>query len=119
MGKKDDLNHKLLNKNELETLKDLYIKNRITSMTEEDLRAFVKTIIQDQIKGTVGDEEEREAWKEMKEFYRDSFEEIVLDIKKKSLGSDNNNLSLEEIEYSRRLKMLEIQKESETKNDMW
>ena len=108
-----------LSSKQLEKLKDNYITSKINAMSVDDLKDFVCTIITDQVKGTVGNQEEREAWKEMNEFYRDSFVEIVLDIKKKSLGSDNNNLSLEEIEYSRRLKMLEIQKESETKNDMW
>ena len=35
-------------------------------MTESDLRNFVKEIIIDQIKGTVGNAEEKEAWEEIK-----------------------------------------------------
>ena len=117
--KKEELNHKFLSKSELDNLKDIYIISKLNSMNENDLRAFVKAIIQDQIKGTVGDEEEREAWKEMKDFFKDFFEEKVIEIKKKSLDAKENNLTDEEIEYKRRLKLLELQKESESKSDMW
>ena len=63
----EELNYKDLSENELDTLKDMYISSRVNSMTESDLRQFVKEIIIDQIKGTVGNAEEKEAWGEIKD----------------------------------------------------
>ena len=50
----EELTYKDLSNKELDTLKDMYISSRVNSMTEADLRKFVKEIIIDQIKGTVG-----------------------------------------------------------------
>ena len=58
----DELSYKDLSENELDALKDIYISSRVNNMTESDLRKFVKEIIIDQIKGTVGNAEEKEAW---------------------------------------------------------
>ena len=63
----EELTYKDLSETELDTLKDIYISSRVNSMTESDLRKFVKEIIIDQIKGTVGNAEEKEAWEEMKD----------------------------------------------------
>ena len=50
----EELTYKDLSETELESLKDMYISSRVNTMTESDLRKFVKEIIIDQIKGTVG-----------------------------------------------------------------
>ena len=41
----EELTYKDLSGNELDTLKDMYISSRVDSMTESDLRKFVKEII--------------------------------------------------------------------------
>ena len=64
----EEINFKDLSKPELDNLKDLYVENRLSKMTESDLRSFVKGAIEDQIKGTVGNEEEKEVWLEMKDY---------------------------------------------------
>ena len=93
-----------LSKRELEKLKDLYVASRINNMSTEELTSFVKISIEDQIKGTVGNEEEREAWKEMKDFFQGDFE-----------GKVNS------IELERRLKLVEQRKNEKDKEneDMW
>ena len=42
----EELNYKDLSKSELDDLKDKYISSRINSMSEKDLRLFVKEIIE-------------------------------------------------------------------------
>ena len=56
----EELNYKDLTEKELDSLKDMYISSRVNSMTEADLREFVREIIIDQTKGTVGNAEEKE-----------------------------------------------------------
>ena len=46
----EELTYKDLNEAELDTLKDMYISSRVNSMTESDLRKFVKEIFIDHIK---------------------------------------------------------------------
>tara|TARA_B100000214_G_scaffold241825_1_gene177131 strand:- start:187 stop:396 length:210 start_codon:yes stop_codon:yes gene_type:complete len=68
----EEITYKDLSKTELDTLKDMYITSRVSNMTESDLRQFVKEIIIDQIKGTVGNAEEREAWEEIKDHFSEA-----------------------------------------------
>ena len=65
----EELTYKDLSEKELDTLKDIYIASRVNSMNESELRKFVKEIIIDQIKGTVGNAEEKEAWEEIKDHF--------------------------------------------------
>ena len=74
-----EINFKDLSKSELEILKDNYVASRLACMTEADLIAFAKAVIEDQVKGTVGNEEEKEAWEEIKEHFKENFD---LEIKK-------------------------------------
>ena len=116
----DELTYKDLSQSELDYLKDMYISSRVDSMTEQDLRKFVKEIIIDQIKGTVGNAEEREAWEEIKEHYSVDFGKKILEVKEKS--NKNNKLDLkspEEIEFNRRLALLKQQQEEKASKDMW
>ena len=76
----EELTYKDLSNNELEALKDMYISSRVNSMTETDLRKFVKEIIIDQIKGTVGHAEEKEAWEEIKDHFSEDLSKKILEV---------------------------------------
>ncbi len=114
----EEINFKDLNDLELDKLKDLYVESRLQSMSEEDLRTFVRISIEDQIKGTVGNQEEKEAWLEMKEFFKDDFDSKILFVRK---GNQAVQLSPEEEELEKRKNLLEKRKkEKESKiEDMW
>ena len=71
---KEEITFKDLNKHQLEVLKETYIKSRLEMMNESDLRKFVKEVLELQVNGTVGNEEEKEIWKEMKEYFKGDFE---------------------------------------------
>ncbi len=79
----EELTYKDLSNKELDTLKDMYISSRVNSMTETDLRKFVKEIIIDQIKGTVGNAEEKEAWEEIKDHFSEDLSTKILEVKEK------------------------------------
>ena len=116
----DEITYKDLSQAELDTLKDMYITSRVSSMTENDLRKFVKEIIVDQIKGTVGNAEEREAWGEIKEHFSDDLTEKILEVKR--ICNKNRKVELksqEEIEFDRRLGLLKQQQEEKSSKDMW
>ena len=116
----EELSYKDLSKNELEALKDMYISSRVEKMTESELRKFVREIIIDQIKGTVGNAEEREAWEEIKDHFSDDLSDKILEVKRKC--NKNNKVdhkSPEEIEFDRRLGLLRQQQEENSNKDMW
>ena len=116
----EELTYKDLSNKELDTLKDMYISSRVNSMTESDLRNFVKEIIIDQIKGTVGNAEEKEAWEEIKDHFSEDLSKKILEVKEKC--NKNNKViqkSPEEIEFDRRLGLLKQQQEDQSSNDMW
>ena len=71
--KKNSLHYSDLSKKELEFLKDTYVQEKINSMNEKELKNFVFDSIQHQIKDTIGNEEETEAWREMQNFFNESF----------------------------------------------
>ena len=116
----EELTYKDLNEKELDALKDMYISSRVNAMSESDLRKFVKEIIIDQIKGTVGNAEEREAWEEMKDHFSDEFSNKILEVKEK-LNKNNKveQKSPEELEFDRRLGLLKQQQEEQSSKDMW
>ncbi len=116
----DELTYKDLTETELDTLKDMYISSRVNAMTESELRKFVKEIIIDQIKGTVGNAEEKEAWEEIKDHFSDDLSKRILEVKEKC--NKNNKViqkSPEEIEFDRRLGLLKQQQEEQPTKDMW
>ena len=49
-------------------------------MSENELRKFVKEVLELQVRGTVGSEEEREVWKEMKDYFKDDFEKKIQEV---------------------------------------
>ena len=72
-----------LSRKELELLKDIYIDLKVKSMNNNDLKDFAFQNISLQIKNTVGNDEELEAWKEMEEFFKNEFVNIIKDIQVK------------------------------------
>ena len=118
--KDEAISFKDLTKAQLDALKDLYIDSRVDSMSEVDLRKFVKEVLDLQVRGTVGNEEEREVWKEMKDHFEENFEEKIKAVIKEK-GSKEVVISPEEEEFKKRLEVLEQRKkeESETNVDMW
>ncbi len=116
----EEFTYKDLSKSELDNLKDIYISSKVDSMTENDLREFVKEIIIDQVKGTVGNAEEKEVWDEIKEHFSDNLSKMILEVKQKYSKNPHIELkSQEEIEFNRRLGLLKKQQEEKQSNDMW
>ena len=116
----EELTYKDLNENELDILKDMYISSRVNTMTESELRKFVKEIIVDQIKGTVGNAEEKEAWDEIKDHFSEDLSKKILEVKEKcNKNPKAEQKSQEEIEFDRRLGLLKQQQEDESSKDMW
>ena len=116
----EELTYKDLSEKELDTLKDMYISSRVNTMTESDLRKFVREIIKDQIKGTVGNAEEKEAWEEIKDHFSQDLSQKILEVKDKcNKNYKINQKTPEEIEFDRRLGLLKQQQEEQSSNDMW
>ena len=115
---KEEINFKDLNDLELYKLKDIYVESRLAIMSEDDLRNFVSISFDDQIKGTVGNQEEKEAWLEMKEYFKDDFEDKILIVRK---GNQIEQLTPEEEELEKRKDLLEKRRnEKDSKaEDMW
>ena len=120
MNKMEELTYKDLSTTELDTLKDMYISSRINAMTESELRQFVKEIIIDQIKGTVGNAEEKEAWQEIKDHFAEDLTRKIVEVKEKCNKKNKvEQKSPEEIEFDRRLGLLKQQQEEQPSKDMW
>ena len=112
---KKKLNYSDLSNKELGLLKDIYIDLKVKSMNINDLKEFATEHISLQIKNTIGNDEELEAWHEMEEFFKDEFDNTIRNVQIK-LGSkkgENTNLSIEEI------KPHIAEKNKEKKLDMW
>ena len=107
-----------LSNEQLENLKEYYIQKKIESMSHQDLKQFVQEIISLQINGTIGKEEEMEAWREMSVFFGEEFEKIIIQIQTKF--SDYKNVHDTEIDSQKsRAELLERNKIFEEKKDMW
>ncbi len=116
----EELTFKDLSEKELDTLKDMYISSRVNKMTESELRTFVKEVIVDQVKGTVGNAEEKEAWEDIKDHFSENLSQKILEVKEKC--NKNHKVvqkSPEEIEFDRRLGLLKQQQEENSSQDMW
>ena len=112
---KQKINYSDLSKKELELLKDIYIDLKVKSMNINDLKDFAFENISLQIKNTIGNEEELEAWQEMEDFFKDEFLNTIQDIqiKLKSKNDELTNLNIEE-------KTLAVEDTVEDKKlDMW
>ena len=112
---KKQINHSDLSAIELELLKDAYIELKVKSMNHNDLKNFVIENISLQIKSTIGNDEELEAWSEMKDFFKDEFENKIqqIQIKMDSKQGNQNNLNTDgrKLDYE--------EKEEDKKLDMW
>ena len=117
----DEITYKDLTEAELNYLKDMYISSRLNSMSENDLRLFVREIIIDQIKGTVGNAEEREAWEDIKDHFSEDLSLKIREVKEKFSKKKKEELkSPEEIEFDKRLILLKKQQEKDNAStDMW
>ena len=112
---KKKINYSDLSNKELELLKDIYIDLKVKSMNINDLKGFAFENISLQIKNTIGNEEELEAWQEMEDFFKDEFLNTIQDIqiKLKSKNDELTNLNIEE-------KTLAVEDTVEDKKlDMW
>ena len=116
--KKNKFNYSDFSRKELESLKEYYITEKVNNMNESELRQFANEVISHQIKHTIGDEEEKEAWEEIENFFNDNFEFILEGIKKKfeTTNKDSKVESKTEISYIREQGNDENKKE---KIDMW
>ena len=111
---KKEINYSDLTAKELELLKDTYINLKVKSMNNNDLKDFAFENISLQIKNTIGNDEEYEAWSEMEAFFKDEFENTIQDIQIKIRSKDNEltNLNIKE-------KPSHEDKEENKKIDMW
>tara|TARA_Y100001978_G_scaffold63064_1_gene56602 strand:+ start:208 stop:552 length:345 start_codon:yes stop_codon:yes gene_type:complete len=112
---KNQINYSDLTPKELELLKDTYIHLRVKGMNNNDLKDFAIENIGLQIKSTIGNDEELEAWQEMEKFFKDEFENTIQNIKIKmsSKTVDHNKLTTE-VE-----KLSNENKNEDKKLDMW
>ena len=112
---KKKINYSDLSSKELERLKDVYIDLKVKSMSNNDLKNFAFENISLQIKNTIGNDEELEAWEEMEDFFKDEFHNIIqeIQIKMRSKNGEVSNLKIEE-------KKLDTEDSGEDKKiDMW
>ena len=112
---KKKINYSDLSNKELEMLKDIYIDLKVKSMNINDLKGFAFENISLQIKNTIGNEEELEAWQEMEDFFKDEFLNTIqnIQIKLKSKNDELTNLNIDE-------KKLVVEDTAEDKKlDMW
>ena len=107
-------------KYQLDSLKDLYLDSLLESMTEVDLKKLAREVLDLQVNGTVGNDEEREVWNEMKEHFGKDFEENIKEVINVKL-EEKIELSPEEQEFKKRLDVLEKRKEEQNQKDidMW
>ena len=103
-----------LSPKELELLKDTYIDLKVKNMNINDLKEYVIENLSLQIKSTIGDDEELEAWNEMEEFFNDEFEHIIQDlqIKMRSQNGEHKKINTENL-------ALEAENKEKKKLDMW
>ena len=116
--KKKSITFADLSKKQLQHLKEIYIENKVESMSHKELKEYVLEIISHQINDTIGKEEEMEAWKEMSTFYGDQFEIIVLEIQQKYKNQEILD-NFQEDTKEHRLELLEKNSIENQKQDMW
>ena len=112
---KKQFNYSDLSPKELELLKEIYIDLKVKSMSLADLKEFATDNISLQIKNTIGNDEELDAWKDMEEFFKDEFEDTIKDIQMK-IGSKN---TAQTDPIIRQVKVETANKEDVKKLDMW
>ena len=112
---KKKLNYSDLSTKELDLLKEIYVDLKVKSMNNNDLRDFAVENITLQIKNTIGNEEELEAWHEMEDFFKDKFEITIqeLQLKMRSKNGETAKSDMKEI------KLDNEEKGNDKKLDMW
>ena len=116
--KKKSLTYSDLSRKQLEKLKEFYIQKKVESMSHQELKQYVLEIISHQIKDTIDNEEEMEAWREMSDFFGEKFEIIILEIQTKYI--DEKNIMETEIDSQKqRIELLEKNNLDQDKTDMW
>tara|TARA_Y100000589_G_C26831225_1_gene498047 strand:- start:129 stop:488 length:360 start_codon:yes stop_codon:yes gene_type:complete len=116
--KKNKFTYSDFSRKEIENLKEYYVTEKVKSMSESELRQFVHENISYQVKNTIGNEEEQEAWDEIEKFFSDKFETILEDIKSK-LEATNQNWKIETKKTSSNTKNKENDEIKNEKIDMW
>ena len=111
---KKQLNYAELSRKELELLKEIYVDQKVKSMSFSDLKNFATENISLQIMNTIGNEEELEAWQEMETFFKDEFENTIKSIKIKNESKEEEKTSLSNDE-----KKFETENKEDKKIDMW
>ena len=112
---KKKINYSDLSRKELELLKDIYIDLKVKSMSNSDLIDFAIENISLQIKNTIGEDEELEAWKEMEDFFKEKFHNKIEDVQIK-MRSKNDGLT----DFNNEEKKPAIEDKCEDKKlDMW
>tara|TARA_Y100001970_G_scaffold294233_1_gene448877 strand:+ start:1535 stop:1900 length:366 start_codon:yes stop_codon:yes gene_type:complete len=115
----EEITFRALTKEELEDLKEIYLSNKIDGMNMKELQTFVRDVLEHQVKSTVGDEEEKEVWEEMKLFFKNDFSEIITTIKKENLESkDNKKNNPDKLKQDIKT-IIERNKNSKEIEDMW
>ena len=112
---KKKINYSDLSNKELELLKDIYIDLKVKSMNINELKDFAFENISLQIKNTIGNDEELEAWQEMEGFFKDEFLNTIQDVQIK-MRSKNDELTDLNIEEN---KLATESTGEEKKLDMW
>ena len=112
---KKKINYSDLSRKELELLKDIYIDLKVKSMNTNDLKDFVFENISLQIKNTIGNDEELEAWQEMEDFFKDEFHNTIQDIQ---IKMRSNNLEITHSNIEEKKSSNEDEDEGK-KLDMW
>ena len=112
---KKQINYSDLSPVELELLKDIYIDQKVKSMNNNELRDFATENISLQIKSTIGNDEELEAWHEMEDFFKDQFENKIQEIKVQMESKKGKDPSLN----SERVKVETENNREDKKLDMW
>ena len=116
--KKNKFHYSDFSKKELESLKEYYITEKVKSMNESELRQFANEIFSHQVKNTIGDEEEKEAWEEIENFFSDNFEFILEGIKKNFEGTEQDSI-VESKKSTLNVRELDTDEFKNEKIDMW
>ena len=112
---KKKINYSDLSTKELDLLKEMYIDLKVKSMSNKDLIDFAFENISLQLKNTIGNDEELEAWKEMEDFFKDEFLNTIQEIQTR-MRSKNSDLTCFNIEEN---KPETVDKGEDKKLDMW
>jgi len=116
--KKKSLIYSDLSKKQLENLKEFYIHKKVESMSHQELKQYVLEMISHQINDTIDNEEEKEAWREMSDFFGEQFEKVLIEIQMK-YRDEKNELKAEIDSQQQRIELLERNNLDQDKRDMW